>query len=193
MRGKVNKKLVLNKKHQVTGAFFLLILTTNPIMNAILPFSSMVKIMKSSVFIDVVAFLFVLLFVYTATSKFLDFTLFREQIADNAFLAPFAKIIVWFVPLSEIVISIMLLSPNWRIRGLYLALGLMVVFTTYIILIMNFSKHIPCSCGGIISTLSWREHVIFNSAFMLLGILAILVSRHHAPFFGSSNSNLKHR
>lgn len=162
-------------------------------MNTILPFSSMVNIMKRSVFIDVVAFLFVLLFVYTATSKFLDFTLFREQIAENAILAPFARIIVWFVPLSEIVISIMLLSPNWRIRGLYLAVGLMVVFTTYIIIIMNFSEHIPCSCGGIISTLSWKEHIIFNSAFMLLGILAILVSRHHAPFLGSSNSNLKHR
>ena len=149
--------------------------------------------MKSSVFIDVVAFLFVLLFVYTATSKFLDFTLFREQIAENAILAPFTRAIVWFVPLSEIIISIMLLLPNWRIRGLYFAVGLMMVFTTYIILIMNFSKHIPCSCGGIISSLSWREHVIFNSAFLLFGILAILVSRHYAPFFGSSNSNLKHR
>lgn len=145
--------------------------------------------MKRSNFVDVVAFLFVLLFVYTATSKFLDFTLFKEQIAESPVLAPIARGIAWIVPLSEIAISIMLLVPNWRIRGLYLALGLMMVFTIYIILIMNLSKHLPCSCGGVISSLSWRDHLILNCGFILLGALAIVISRHNIGRLSSSNSH----
>jgi hypothetical protein len=35
-------------------------------------------------------------------------------------------------------------------------------FTTYIILILNFSSFIPCSCGGILEKLGWTEHLIFN-------------------------------
>lgn len=146
-------------------------------------------IMKRSVFVDVVAFLFVLLFVYTATSKFLDFSLFKEQIAESPILAPIAGGIAWIVPISEVIISIMLLLPNWRTRGLYFALGLMMVFTTYILLIMKLSKHIPCSCGGIISLLSWRDHLILNSGFLLLGALAIVISRYDIAHVSSSNSH----
>ncbi|SFW90158.1 MauE/DoxX family redox-associated membrane protein [Chitinophaga sancti] len=146
--------------------------------------------MKRSVFVDCVAFLFVLLFIYTATSKFLDFSLFREQISESTLLAPFGRVIAWIVPISEIVISIMLLFPKWRIKGLYFALILMTFFTTYIILIMNFSKHIPCSCGGIISLLSWKDHLILNSAFLVLGALAIWISRHPFSRFNSSKLHL---
>jgi uncharacterized membrane protein YphA (DoxX/SURF4 family) len=143
--------------------------------------------MKKNVYIDTISFLFVLLFVYTATSKFLDFTLFKEQIAQSPILAPVAKGIAWLVPLSEVGISLMLLIPALRLKGLYLASGLMIAFTIYILLIMKFSAHLPCSCGGVISLLSWKDHLIFNSVFIVLGVIAIWLSKHNIVPIGQSH------
>jgi hypothetical protein len=32
---------------------------------------------------------------------------------------------------------------------------------------------LPCSCGGAISRMGWREHIVFNVVFVGLTVLAI--------------------
>jgi hypothetical protein len=51
----------------------------------------------------------------------------------------------------------------------------MVMFTAYIVAILNFSNYVPCSCGGVLEKLGWREHLIFNSAFVVLGLIGIVL------------------
>lgn len=145
--------------------------------------------MKKSIIIEIISMLFVILFVYTAISKFMDFTLFKETIASSPVLEPVAGIVAWVLPIVEILVSILLLVPVLRLKGLYASLGLMMAFTIYIIYILKFSPHIPCSCGGVIELMSWREHLVFNSAFILLAALAIWLSRPHIPRLRSSNSH----
>ncbi|OMP74845.1 MauE/DoxX family redox-associated membrane protein [[Flexibacter] sp. ATCC 35208] len=145
--------------------------------------------MKRSTIIEIISMLFIILFVYTAISKFMDFSVFSEQIATSPILAPVASWIAWVVPIVEILVSIALLIPAFRLKGLYASLALMLGFTIYIIIILNFSPHIPCSCGGVIELMSWREHLVFNSFFIVLAILAIWLSRPHIARLSSSNSH----
>jgi hypothetical protein len=70
----------------------------------------------------------------------------------------------------------MLVWPRWQLAGLYASLGLMVMFTTYIIVITHFGDYIPCSCGGVLQNLTWTSHLIFNSVFVLLALLALTMS-----------------
>lgn len=145
--------------------------------------------MKKSIFVEIISMLFVILFVYTAISKFMDFTLFKETIATSPVLAPVASVVAWVLPITEILVSVLLLIPSMRLKGLYASLGLMMAFTLYIIYILKFSPHVPCSCGGVIELMSWREHLVFNSAFILLAILGIWLSRPHMARLSSSNSH----
>lgn len=135
--------------------------------------SSKKYIPKSAFFIKM---LFVVLFLYTATSKFLDFQDFKVQIGKSPVLSLTADWLVWVVPLSELLVSAMLLVPRFHFLSLYASLGLMVGFTTYIILILYFTENIPCSCGGILESLGWEEHLIFNLSFVLMAVFAILIS-----------------
>src|SRR5690606_19412237 len=68
---------------------------------------------------------------------------------------------------------------RFRMLGLYGFYGLMVMFTTYIIIILNFTSFIPCSCGGVLEKLGWTEHLIFNIAFIVLSGVAILILSHN--------------
>lgn len=130
---------------------------------------------EKSIIVEVTCFLFIALFVYAATSKLIDYQKFRIQLGQSPLLTAFAGLIAWAIPISEIGISIMLAWPKLRLTGLYLAFGLMVIFTGYIIAITKFSDYVPCSCGGVLQNMSWNEHLFFNIGFVLLALTGILL------------------
>jgi len=133
--------------------------------------------MKKTLIVELISFLFIVLFLYTSISKLMEFTVFKHQIAASPVLSPVAWWIAWVIPAVEIIVSLMLLIPRLRLKGLYASLVLMIGFTAYIIIILNFSKTIPCSCGGVLEQLSWTEHIVFNSVFIVLAIAGILLQR----------------
>jgi uncharacterized membrane protein YphA (DoxX/SURF4 family) len=123
--------------------------------------------------LEAIRFLFILLFVYAAVSKLLDYENFRVQLGQSPLLTAFAPWVAWGVPGSEIVIAGMLFIPRLRVTGFYAAFALMVMFTTYIVIILNFTDFIPCSCGGVLEKLGWTEHLIFNLVFVGLAAVGV--------------------
>jgi uncharacterized membrane protein YphA (DoxX/SURF4 family) len=132
---------------------------------------------SKSTIVEIISMLFVILFLYTGVSKLMEYGVFKEQIADSPILKPVAPLIAWGLPLTEFLVSIILIIPRWRLKGLYASLILMVAFTLYIGAIMIFNKELPCSCGGIISELSWKGHLIFNSVFIGLAFAGVVLER----------------
>lgn len=139
--------------------------------------------MKKALIVEIIALLFVVLFLYTGINKLLDYRLFKEQLLDNPMLKPVAGIVVWSLPLTEFVVSLMLFIPTWRTKGLYVSLILMSLFTIYILILLGFSSHIPCSCGGALENLTWNQHILFNLAWIALAFTAIILDRKGRKHF----------
>ena len=125
--------------------------------------------------LEVICFLFILLFVYAAVSKLTDVQKFTVQIGQSPLLTNIAGFTAWFIPIVEIGVALLLAWPRSRLYGLYGAFALMVMFTVYIIAILSFSEHIPCSCGGVLEKMGWTEHLIFNIVFLALAAIGILL------------------
>jgi hypothetical protein len=113
---------------------------------------------------------------YAAASKLFDFQKFRVQLGQSPLLTAFAGWVAWIVPSVEIGISVMLAITRLRLTAFYLSFSLMTMFTAYIIAITKFSDYIPCSCGGILQSMSWGRHLVFNICFVLLSGAAVLLS-----------------
>jgi hypothetical protein len=125
----------------------------------------------------VVSYLYILLFVYAAVSKLLDFENFQVQLGQSPLLSVYASWIAPSVLALELLIAFLLLFPVSRYVGLIGSYFLMVLFTVYIYLILNFSSFVPCSCGGVLEKMSWNQHLIFNICFALLAIIALFLIR----------------
>jgi putative oxidoreductase len=110
--------------------------------------------------------LMALLFTYAGFSKFLRLSLFNYQMHNQVFPLWMVPIITWTVPLMELIIVGLLFFPGMRQVGLWAAFLLMSLFSVYIGLVLLHVFHrIPCSCGGVINHLGWREHLLFNLFF----------------------------
>lgn len=127
-----------------------------------------------SILPEMVIFLYVLLFAYTATSKFLDYKLFvfQMRLAPLPFMIAIAPVLGWLMPLIESALAVGLLIKRYRFNALFVSVILMIFFEAYIISMLLSGQHLPCTCGGIISAMSWKAHLMFNATFIFLGIIA---------------------
>ncbi len=137
------------------------------------------KIVNPGLVITLIGYLYVLLFLYAAISKLLDFETFTLQLAQSPLLSAYAGFIAWAVPGIEILIACLLVIERFRTLALYASFTLMVMFTAYIFIILNFSDFVPCSCGGVLEKLSWTQHLIFNLVFIVLAALALFLSKEY--------------
>lgn len=129
--------------------------------------------MKRQTALEIISFLFIFLFTYAALVKLMDPEKFRAEIGQSPLLTDIAYPISLVIPATEIIIAILLVFPRLRFMGLLMSLSLMATFTIYIIIIMNFSEQVPCSCGGVLQRMKWSDHLIFNIVFVILGIIGV--------------------
>ena len=102
----------------------------------------------------------------------------RTMAAEQApLIASYAGILSWLIPTIEMVIVMMLTIYSTRFYGLLSSLFLLIVFTMYIAGMLLSGSHLPCSCGGVISRLSWKEHLVFNLFFMALSLAGIVLEK----------------
>ncbi|SNR68468.1 MauE/DoxX family redox-associated membrane protein [Lutibacter flavus] len=133
--------------------------------------------------ISIICYLYVFMLVYAATSKLLDFENFKIQLGQSPLLSSFADWITILVPVTEYIIASLLLIPKFRFIGLFTSYLLMVLFTAYIYIILNYSAFVPCSCGGILEKMTWNQHLVFNIIFIFLAAFAILLTTEHPLLF----------
>ena len=133
--------------------------------------------MNKKIIVGVISLLLILLMGYAALAKLNDFYNFRFGLSESPIIAPFAGILAWAVPATELIIAAILVLPYLRLAGLYASFVLMVSFTLYIIVMLSFYDDIPCSCGGVLEDMSWGVHIAFNLLFVLLSAWAIMLEK----------------
>ena len=134
--------------------------------------------------IECISALLILLFLYASLSKFIDFKTFTGEMNNQPLPNSWTPFLVWFIPCTEIAISLALLFEYTRLLGLYASLVLMGLFTIYtVIILLHFFSYVPCSCGGVIKRLTWGQHLVFNLFFVALSVYGITLQRR--KFFKS--------
>ncbi|RPD39230.1 MauE/DoxX family redox-associated membrane protein [Chitinophaga barathri] len=131
-----------------------------------------------NIFLQAICFSLCILFFYAASMKALEFGQFMTDIAKSPLLANIPPALTGASTiLAEVAAAMMLALPATRKAGLYLSAFLMLSFTAYMSILYFFYENIPCSCGGILGTMGYPAHIVFNTAFTLLAITGILL--HH--------------
>jgi hypothetical protein len=119
--------------------------------------------------------IFVFLFTYTALSKIIQHKLFLVTLNQSPLLNAKAGIISWALPAVELATAMLLVYRKTQRIGMSVALALMLVFTAYIFYLLLFASSLPCSCGGVLQSLSWQQHLLLNLLLTLLALFEILL------------------
>ncbi len=121
---------------------------------------------------ETISLLIICLFIYAGAIKLFEYEKFKTQLGQSPLLMSMTGLVAWTIPLVEVLISILIATKSIAWLGFYAAFSLMFLFTLYIIIIMlNFAKRVPCSCGGVLENMGWAEHLVFNIGYVLLSVI----------------------
>jgi hypothetical protein len=136
--------------------------------------------MKQPIIFQIIIFLLILLFAYTAMSKLLDYEkfVFQMRLAPLPLMNWAAPIIGWLMPILESLLAIGLIISRYRLIALYATICLFILFEIYIGSMLLSGHNLPCTCGGIISQMSWKQHLAFNAAFLCMTLIAITEQKY---------------
>ena len=129
--------------------------------------------MKKTLAIDIISSLLLLLFLYTGISKLADYEKFKNVLSTSPFLSSSASVIAWLLPLTEIGVALLLFFPRTRFKGLKFSLVLLLLLTAYLLFMILYAPELPCNCGGVVSKMSWWQHVWFNLFFIVINVAAL--------------------
>ncbi len=120
---------------------------------------------------------FVILFLYTAWTKWADYAAFQDEISHSLWKKWIPVRIAWVVPFAESILAALLLISRSRLLGLLGTLSFMAIASAYLIATLNSQAEIPCACGGVIDQLPKREHLVLNISLTVLAAVGIFLNK----------------
>ncbi len=127
-----------------------------------------------TIIIDLIVYAFLILFMYTAASKLFTTKSFASTLAKSPLIGSYSLFVAWAIPIIEILISLLLILDTKRKWSIHASLALMILFTIYLSYMVFSGSKLPCHCGGVVSTMTWQQHIWFNMGFVLLGFTGLL-------------------
>lgn len=109
------------------------------------------------------------LWIPVSLDKFINFETFKNGLVRQPFNDTLAHFLAYILPVLEALTVLLLLIDSLRRYGMIMSLILMTVFTAYIgAALAGTWEELPCACGSVISTLTWKHHFFFNLFFLLI-------------------------
>jgi hypothetical protein len=123
---------------------------------------------------QVVVFLLILLFTYTAVLKITSHEDFVLKLLKSSIIpTKSVRSLSYAIPGLEILTILLLLFRT--LWGLYFSFILMSAFSLYLVLLNRYSNYSGCSCGGMLDALSFKAHLVLNLTYVFLSLTGIIV------------------
>ena len=117
------------------------------------------------------------LFVFSAYEKLAEHRRFANGLSNAAYIGNIGSLLAWAVPVAELGIAALLILPGTKRYGLYAFASLMLLFTLYILIMLQLGEKFPCHCNLIVEQLSWPQHIWFNLGFVALAICGLWLNK----------------
>lgn len=140
---------------------------------------------------DFISGVLLLVFLYTAWSKLKESEQFRYTLSQSQLLSPFVDVIAWLLPVTELALAVLLFIPAARLIGLLASSLLLVALTLYLTYMVLYDPNLPCSCGGVLAEMTWKQHIFFNLLLLLLSIIGLRLYKKEKGKLNKSPPTLK--
>lgn len=119
-----------------------------------------------------------ILWIPVSIDKIMGFSAFKQGILRQPFSDNLGYLLVYILPILEVLTVLALVIDRYRKIGLILSTVLMLAFTGYIgVALLGAWEKLPCGCGSVISGMSWKQHFFFNLFFLMTSIVGYFLHR----------------
>lgn len=121
-----------------------------------------------------VAAVLILIFIYSAVNKIIDWKSFMLSLQSSPFIGKNAYTAAWIILFIHFVAAGLLFLPVYRLKGFCLSFIYTLFCSVYISTVLLMNVPLPCSCIGLLRSLSWQQQLFLNIILSLWSVTGIL-------------------
>ncbi len=130
------------------------------------------RLFSSGIITEICALILALLFTYSGIAKLYDWQATKVAMYNQVIPDWSKDLLLYGIPTIELVLAVLLLVPKLRRIGFIASTMLMGFFSAYVAWVwFGLAGRVPCSCGGVISSLTWGQHLILNLVFLGISVV----------------------
>ncbi|MBF8457241.1 hypothetical protein IV494_08600 [Kaistella sp. G5-32] len=125
--------------------------------------------------VTVLAYFFVVVFIYATVQKVFDFETFSNQLNVAPQLGSYGAMVASLIVILQVLIVVLFCWRKSRFFGFSITVVMLGIFSIYMAVIL-LQKTLPCECLGIIKGLNWKQNFAFTLFLLLIGVMGLLGS-----------------
>jgi hypothetical protein len=115
------------------------------------------------------------LFILSSIDKIAFIDKFNQNLLETGLIyVLFVPVITYLIPSLELILSCLLHFEVTKKIALLIYTLLMSLFTVYLILMVVYLEHFPCSCGGLFQYMNINTHIVLNLTIVSINIFFLL-------------------
>ncbi|MEJ2003781.1 MAG: hypothetical protein P8X57_02195 [Cyclobacteriaceae bacterium] len=120
-------------------------------------------------------FLFIAVFTYAAMTKVIAPVDFGVKLLKAHYIPTFLiPAVTALIPLSEIAAVVFIMFGKFTRLGWEIIYILMICFDVHLAILHLVAPAAPCSCGGLLESISFGQHMIFNALLTLIAAVRLV-------------------
>lgn len=129
---------------------------------------------KRKVFVEVICLVLLINFFYEGVYKIADFSNYETWTLHAPLLKPFSSVLKYAVPIVQIFLALLLVTPGSRKIALYSIVGLSVLFVFWVISMHLFTGYLCWPYHALWVKPTWFQKMIFSLGVTWMAFFAII-------------------
>ena len=143
------------------------------------------------IIVEVICVILLLNFFYEGIYKIAYWGNYAFWVKHAPLLKPVGQVLTYAIPVGEIVLALSFLAPKFRVRALYLSVGVLMVFVLWIMSSYLFTTRIFWPYHALWEKPTWMQKMLISLGLCWLSFTAILLSNPKFSFKRYSSSSLR--
>lgn len=127
---------------------------------------------------EIFEFLLMLILLYMIVNRLTDWAKFQTFLQQIPFHKSFPDFMIWVLTGLKLCVAVIFLHTTWRLWIYYISISLLMLFSLYILLTLNFHHTFWLSCESFPKVPGWEGHLLWNTgSIFLAGIGAAILNQ----------------
>ena len=143
------------------------------------------------IIVEIICLILLLNFFYDGVYKIAYLNNYGFWLHHAPLLRPVADILTYVIPVGEIVLSLALLIPSYRVSALYSIIGVLIVFVLWVMSVYLFTHRLFWPYHALWQKPTWMQKMLISMGMCWLAFIAVVISKGVFYFKRFSSNSLR--
>jgi hypothetical protein len=145
------------------------------------------------IIVEIICLILLLNFFYEGIYKIAYWGNYAFWVKHAPLLRPIWQLLTYIIPVGEIALALSFLAPKFRIKALYISIGVLIVFVLWVMSSYLFTSRLFWPYHALWEKPTWMQKMLISLGLSWLALTALILAKGGLPINRFSSNSLRNK